>query len=56
MAGPATLTCTSSRSASARTMVAKMPGTGTNLPGHEACLCGQLSQVPRWGSHSAGMW
>ena len=36
-------------------MRAKMPGTGSNLPGQEASLCGQLSQVPRCGAHSAGM-
>ena len=36
-------------------MVAKIPGTGPNLPGQEASLWGQLSQVPRWGSHSAGI-
>jgi hypothetical protein len=35
-------------------MVAKIPGTGPNLPGQDASLWGQLSQVPRWGSHSAG--
>ena len=46
---------TSSRSASTRTILAKMAGTPSNLPGQEASLCGQLSQVPRWGSHSAGM-
>ena len=36
-------------------MRAKMGGTPANLPGQEASLWGQLSQVPRWGSHSAGI-
>ena len=36
-------------------MAAKIPGTGPNLPGQDASLWGQLSQVPRCGSHSAGM-
>jgi hypothetical protein len=36
-------------------MEAKIRGTGPNFPGHEASLCGQLNQVPRWGAHSAGM-
>ena len=34
-------------------MRAKIRGTGSNFPGQEASLWGQLSQVPRWGSHSA---
>jgi hypothetical protein len=33
----------------------KDAGTGSNLPGHEASLCGQLSHVPRCGAHSAGI-
>jgi hypothetical protein len=36
-------------------MRAKIPGTGPNFPGQEASLWGQLSHVPRCGSHSAGM-
>ena len=32
----------------------RSPGTGSNLPGQELRLCGQVSQVPRCGSHSAG--
>src|SRR3954464_3366462 len=55
MAGPATLMCTSSRSARYRTIWANIRGTGPNLPGQEFSLWGQLSQVPRWGSHSAGI-
>src|ERR1019366_6693167 len=55
MASPATLMCTSSPRASSRIISATMPGTGAKLPGHDASLCGQESQVPRCRAHSAGM-